>query len=91
MAQKQKTFVLVSPRGERRRFCTQEREAKKRARKREEKNAKKAKAPNAQKIAQKKQKHQAQKKSANSHFFLLPQLKCGFRAQSRMAGGNQGS
>jgi hypothetical protein len=58
------------------RFRAREREAKKRARKREEKRVrKKAKALCAK------------EKSANSRFFLPPQWKSGFRAQSRSAGG----
>jgi hypothetical protein len=47
---------------------------------REEKRArKKAKVPSAK------------EKRANSRFFLPPQWKSGFRAQSRSAGGKQGS
>ncbi len=54
--------------------------SQKRALKREEERARKKR----KRLARKKKR---ERKSANSHFFLLPQWKTGFRAQSRLAGG----
>jgi hypothetical protein len=78
------TFESVNDRGGHRRFFRAFALSRSRARSKKErksakkKERKKAKAPSAK------------EKSANSCFFLPPQWKSGFRAQSRSAGGSKG-
>jgi hypothetical protein len=91
--------MLLKSRGGRRRFfrafefaSAKLKKERGSAKKKERESAKKKE----RKITKKKERKitkapSAKGKSANSRFFLPPQLKSGFRAQSRSAGGKQAS